>query len=343
MERFEAEVLSAVDYYPFGMMLPDRQYYASNDSSDYRFGFGGQIKDDEISGAGNSLSFQFRIYDSRLGKFLSVDPLEMSYPNSSPYVYAQNRVIDGIDLEGTEWVPSHKWSDFVDQETLKKQLGADYIAGSQITYSDLYRIRAPQIARKYYDEGASYDCFDFVVLILIDFAAENKLPVQFVSSEKPETNISLDQSNDYTYESGKWKEYYTRVAQLRAVELSENDIIFNDLKWDDIEPGDLIATAWAGGGHHAQMVSFVETKTVVVSTALEIEFDIKSCLVVIQGSLDNQSKPTKIHITSYKLPDLKDGYHNTESYSRSSYDKDNGGLSAREWNFEYFDNLDNDN
>jgi len=41
---------------PFGMMMPDRQWYASNDSSGYRFGFNGQEKDNEVKGVGNSLA-----------------------------------------------------------------------------------------------------------------------------------------------------------------------------------------------------------------------------------------------------------------------------------------------
>jgi len=49
------------------------------------------------------LDFKFRIYDSRLGKFLSNDPLTKKYPWNSPYAYAENRVIDGRDFEGLEW------------------------------------------------------------------------------------------------------------------------------------------------------------------------------------------------------------------------------------------------
>ncbi len=69
----------------------------------YRFGFNGQEKDNEIKGKGNSLSFKYRMHDSRLGRFLSVDPLSASYPWNSTYAFAENRVIDGIDLEGAEW------------------------------------------------------------------------------------------------------------------------------------------------------------------------------------------------------------------------------------------------
>src|SRR5690554_1730128 len=82
------------------MLLPKR--HGSVDS--YRYGFQGQEKDDEVKGEGNSINFSFRMYDSRLGKFLSLDPLSDSYPHNSPYAFAENRVIDGIELEGLEYL-----------------------------------------------------------------------------------------------------------------------------------------------------------------------------------------------------------------------------------------------
>jgi len=64
-----------------------------------RFGFNGQEKNKEV----NTVTFKYREYDSRIGRFWSVDPLFRSYPWNSTYAFAENRVIDGIDLEGREW------------------------------------------------------------------------------------------------------------------------------------------------------------------------------------------------------------------------------------------------
>ena len=82
------------------MLMPSR--HGSSDG--YRYGFQGQEKDDELKGEGNSLNFTFRMYDSRLGKFLSLDPLAPEYPHNSPYAFAENRVIDGKELEGAEYL-----------------------------------------------------------------------------------------------------------------------------------------------------------------------------------------------------------------------------------------------
>lgn len=43
-----------------------------------------------------------RIYDARLGRFLSVDPLTKEYPWNSTYSFAENDVIRSIDVEGAE-------------------------------------------------------------------------------------------------------------------------------------------------------------------------------------------------------------------------------------------------
>ncbi len=47
-------------------------------------------------------AFEYRMYDARLGRFWSVDPLAAKYPWNSTYAFAENRVIDGRELEGLE-------------------------------------------------------------------------------------------------------------------------------------------------------------------------------------------------------------------------------------------------
>ena len=98
------EIIGASDYYPFGFAMPGRSF----NSSEYRYGFQGQEKDDEIKGEGNSLNYKFRMHDPRLGRFLSLDPLSREYPQWSPYAFSGNRVIDAFELEGLEPVDAKK-------------------------------------------------------------------------------------------------------------------------------------------------------------------------------------------------------------------------------------------
>jgi RHS repeat-associated protein len=81
------------------MLVPNRH----ESLEDYRYGFQGQEKDDEIKGEGNSLNYTFRMHDPRVGRFFAVDPLEKKYPHNSPYAFSENRVIDGVELEGLEF------------------------------------------------------------------------------------------------------------------------------------------------------------------------------------------------------------------------------------------------
>ena len=54
--------------------------------------------------------YGFRIYDPRAARFLSVDPLTKGYPMLTPYQFASNRPIDGIDLDGLEYISVHHYA-----------------------------------------------------------------------------------------------------------------------------------------------------------------------------------------------------------------------------------------
>ena len=68
----------------------------------YRFAFNGKEFDLEVAGNGNQYDYGFRIYNPRIGRFLSVDPLTASYPWYTPYQFAGNMPIAAIDLDGKE-------------------------------------------------------------------------------------------------------------------------------------------------------------------------------------------------------------------------------------------------
>jgi len=68
---FTADVATAQDYYPFGMLMPERQYTFSNA---YKYGFNGQEKSDEIAGTGNHNTAEFWEYDTRVGRRWNLDP-----------------------------------------------------------------------------------------------------------------------------------------------------------------------------------------------------------------------------------------------------------------------------
>jgi RHS repeat-associated protein len=80
------------------MQMPGRVF----GSGSYRYGFNGKENDNEVNGAGNQQDYGMRIYDPRLGRFLSVDPISQLYPWFSPYHFAGNTPVWAIDLDGLE-------------------------------------------------------------------------------------------------------------------------------------------------------------------------------------------------------------------------------------------------
>jgi RHS repeat-associated protein len=131
---WEAEEVSASDYYPFGMQMPGRKYTVGDS---YRYGFNGKENDNEVKGVeGSQQDYGMRIYDPRLGRFLSVDPITNKYPELTPYQFASNRPIVAIDLDGLEacdnpWAHSrgltnHKCAP-IPWQGLKKEIGAQLV------------------------------------------------------------------------------------------------------------------------------------------------------------------------------------------------------------------------
>jgi RHS repeat-associated protein len=112
----------------------------------YRFGFQDQEKDDEVKGEGNSINYSFRMHDPRLGRFFAVDPLASKYPYNSSYAFSENRLIDGVELEGLEFSKRMKWKKVVqslfslkNNEVAINQGGAGNCTIAAITYIWLKR------------------------------------------------------------------------------------------------------------------------------------------------------------------------------------------------------------
>ena len=99
---YESVVLSASDYYPFGMAMGERTF--SNES--YRYGFNGKENDTDFGNDQLIQDYGFRLYCPENARFLSVDPLSPSYPWYTPYQFAGNKPIAFIDLDGGEEKPS---------------------------------------------------------------------------------------------------------------------------------------------------------------------------------------------------------------------------------------------
>jgi RHS repeat-associated protein len=82
---------SQADYYPFGMIMPNK----AKTPNEYRFGYQGQFAEkDEETGYNQ---FELRLWDSRIGRWLTTDPAGQF---ASPYLGMANNPIKSIDPDG---------------------------------------------------------------------------------------------------------------------------------------------------------------------------------------------------------------------------------------------------
>jgi RHS repeat-associated protein len=96
VDGYLATIVSTADYSPFGSPMPGRTYNNTQSPN----GFNGQRKDEEIYGSGNCYDFGARIYDSRIARFLSIDPKTKEFPYWSPYLFAANNPNRMVDVYG---------------------------------------------------------------------------------------------------------------------------------------------------------------------------------------------------------------------------------------------------
>lgn len=133
--------------------------------------------------------FGARMYDARLGRFLSVDPMFSDFATLSPYQYASNTPIMAIDLGGLmAWIATRQWdATHVEkfQSFIKKET-ARLIALATNAHKE----------KKGRSTEYCMDCADYAVVLLIRFAKENELEIEFTDTKGNKINSSDDQFDD---------------------------------------------------------------------------------------------------------------------------------------------------
>ena len=95
------EVMQVTDYYPFGLVMNQQNYFADGVLSNKYLYNNKELQDDEL--AGNSLGwydYGARFYDAELARFTTIDPLAERYSQMSPYGYCANNPINAFDPDG---------------------------------------------------------------------------------------------------------------------------------------------------------------------------------------------------------------------------------------------------
>jgi RHS repeat-associated protein len=194
IDYYSPDVISQNDYYPFGMLLPNRH----EDAGEYRYGFNGMEKDDEVSGEGNSYDFGARFYNSRVGRWLSVDPMVSKYPNLSPYNYVSNTPINAID-------PNGEWIIFINGLNLDPSQGGN---------PNYWRTTATGDVIKNWDIAAMIKIGDF--------------NASYVDGSG--TNTAVDLSDEARYKTGYYKAMQDAPVLINNLEKDENGNIVETIK-----------------------------------------------------------------------------------------------------------------
>ena len=112
------------------MEMPGRKYQAG---SGYRYGFNGKENDNEVKGEGNQQDYGMRIYDPRVGKFLTIDPIAAKYPYLTPYQFSSNSPISGVDLDGLEYLTAIY---NVTIQNGQNKVTAEYVWNNNLTHNE---------------------------------------------------------------------------------------------------------------------------------------------------------------------------------------------------------------
>ena len=114
------EILHERNYYPFGLLhkgYNNNNVGVINNLKQYQ----GQEYTNDLGL--NIHEWKFRFSDPAIGRFWSIDPLADDYRYQSPYNFSENRVIDGVELEGLEYVTVHH---IMNGSTLISSYSTDY-------------------------------------------------------------------------------------------------------------------------------------------------------------------------------------------------------------------------
>ncbi|MPL99454.1 hypothetical protein SDC9_45672 [bioreactor metagenome] len=115
----------------------------------------GKENDNEVKGTGNQQDYGMRIYDPKLGRFLSADPLIVQgqkYAWYSPYQFAGNNPIWAVDLDGLE--PVIPMTQFLELEQIEAASNFFWINAFKLAYPK--QISRDLISHYAYGKGSNY-------------------------------------------------------------------------------------------------------------------------------------------------------------------------------------------
>jgi RHS repeat-associated protein len=160
--NFLATKKGCVNYFPFGSVMPGRNF----NQTEYSYGWQGQLKVDEIAGAGNHYTAEFWEYNPRVVMRWNQDPVKKAW--ISPYAVLGNNPILFVDPNGDDWFKNgageEKWHEATgnkgDEVSLKGLEGTWTNIGAE--FQRAYSLGSTAgLYTEYYGKDGSISVYDY--------------------------------------------------------------------------------------------------------------------------------------------------------------------------------------
>ena len=107
LDLSQNEIVSETNYYPFGLAHKGYNEVSTSSNLGENWKYQGQERTPEMDL--NIDEWKYRVSDPAIGRFWQIDPLAEDYYHNGTYNFSENRVVDGFELEGLEYVSIHHY------------------------------------------------------------------------------------------------------------------------------------------------------------------------------------------------------------------------------------------
>ena len=137
---------------PFGMTMPGRSYNAHT----LRHGFTGHEKESDL--AEGIYTTEYRLYDTRVGRWLSVDPLFEKYVSMSPYNYCMLNPVMLVDPDGRKLiiVDGNRKIEYIPYKTTIEEAVTEFAKKAIVSLNYLYK-NAPNTTQPVIDKVSKFE------------------------------------------------------------------------------------------------------------------------------------------------------------------------------------------
>ena len=210
----------------FGSPMPTRTW--SDPNAKYKYGFNGKEKDNEVTVDGGDYDFGARIYDSRLGRWLSIDPLWKVYTDLSTFNFVSNNPIYLIDKDGQRIIVAN----LAQQATILRMINSKALGLFDFNAAgELYQVRATGDATRYstYYRDKLVEAINNPLTIEIEIKnniiepLENSVTGELVKDASGVAlDVDVDRGGGVTFGSGSVADGSTPSDQLIYISGNEN-------------------------------------------------------------------------------------------------------------------------